>query len=469
VLALLFSSQRVEGGFREVPISSIPQAVHRVPEAPVINTTPDSEKAPRSRLIPRVRFCICFAVVLVYIAQLWTPLRLTGDSIELLSIASSAADGHGFLSQGRATHYPPGYPTMVICLERLGLANSAGLVGLNALLLLIGSASASYVALNYFCLGWNWAAMTLLCTIFNFVLIKHFTLPLSDVPFFGMSLTAVMLTVKADREQGKKYLAFLFLALLVSVLSVLVRSIGIALFPSLAWSLSVHFRVRSILFRNRRLLIGACTAAALICCIGVAVLVRTKYINEAMAILRHKGIANAIGDILLFRLREIGELLLNIPASRLGRLAPVIPLIGVAAGVALIRYAGRCKVGPTEVYLLAYIAIIFLWPYNDTRFWIPVLPLMFAEFFSVARPWSFAGWRRRIAVSYGVTYALLGCCGLAYSTLITFSGTDFPRRYGDWHLRATYQFFYSKGAMHQSGIDGLALETLRRYSRHSGS
>src|SRR5215475_4517308 len=97
----------------------------------------------------RVHVWILLVVCGLYVVQLWTPLRLDGDSIDLLSIASSAADGHGFLNHGQQTRYGVGYPTMVVWLERVGAARPWGLVGLNALFLLIGFICAKAVARQY--------------------------------------------------------------------------------------------------------------------------------------------------------------------------------------------------------------------------------------------------------------------------------------------------------------------------------
>ncbi len=134
-----------------------------------------------------------FAVCLLYMVQLRTPLRLTGDGIQLLSIASSAADGHGFLDRGHKTRYPPGYPAMVACLDRMGVARPWSLVGLNALFLFIAFVNTGYVIRHYFQLRSRWGIATLLLTALSFALVKHFTLTLTDIPFFGISMIALAL------------------------------------------------------------------------------------------------------------------------------------------------------------------------------------------------------------------------------------------------------------------------------------
>ncbi len=412
----------------------------------------------------RLLCCALLAVCLLYLVQLRTPLRLTGDAIELLSMAASAADGHGFLDHGHKTHYPPGYPAMVVCLDRVGAARPWSLVGLNFLFLLVGFVSAKYVARYYFQLSGNWGTATLLLTALSFALIKHFTLTLTDIPFLGLSLIAVALMVKAQNESGTSYYIFWAAAFSVSIVGVLVRPIAIALLPSLVWSLGAHLGFGEILRLNRKILIGCATLTVVVACAVSVLLLHTKYVQEALSTLAHQGLGRGFRNILLFRVHEIGELFLNAPASKLGLLAPLVWIFGATGTAALVACARRCRIGVVEVYLAAYLFIMLLWPYGDTRFWTPVLPLIFAELFSLAQPWTFTGWKKYVSVMYAAVYALMGLAALAYSTWITFSGREFPRRFGDDHLRATYELFYSDPQADRSRVNQAALELLQRYS-----
>jgi hypothetical protein len=416
-----------------------------------------------ANLRPHLLCWALLAVCLLYMVQLWTPLRLNGDAIELLSIASSAADGHGFLDHGQKTHYPPGYPAMVVCLDRVGEARPWSLVGLNALFLFVGFISANYVARHYFQLSSKWGIATLLFTALSFALIKHFTLTLTDIPFFGISMIAAALMVRAERESGASYYIFSAAALSISIVSVLVRPIAIALFPCLVWSLGAHLGFGEIRL-NKRILIGSAALAVVLAGSVSVLLLHTKYVQEALSVLARQGLGRSIRNILLFRVHEIGELSLNAPASKLGVLAPLVWVFGVTGTVALAVYVRHCRMGFVEVYLAAYMFILLLWPYGDTRFWTPVLPLMFAELFSLAQPWTFTGWKKYVTVLYSAVYALMGLVALAYSTWITFSGREFPRRYGDDHLRPTYELFYSDPHVDRSRVYEPALELLQRYS-----
>lgn len=418
----------------------------------------------RLRLLIWTFLPVCF----LYLVQLWTPLRLNGDAVVLLSVASSAADGHGFLDHGKPTHYPPGYPAMVVGLERVGAARPWGLVGLNALFLCIGFASAAYVARHYFRLSRDWAGIALLFAALDFALIKHFTLPLTDIPFFGISMFAVALLVRGERERGPKYYVFWAAALSTSAVGVLVRPVSIALFPCLLWSLGAHLSIGEIVRLNKRLIVIGLGVFSGIVFVVAVLLLHTRYVQEGLSVLAHQGLARGLRNTLLFRVHEIGELCLNAPAGRLGSLSPLVWIFGATAIVGLARYLRYCRLGFAEVYLAAYTLMMFVWPYGDTRFWTPVLPLIFAELFALARPWEFTGWKRRAIVLYAAVYVLMGFAALGYSSWITFSGREFPHRYGDGYLRSTYELLYSDpGARRSIAHDERALEVLDRYSRKS--
>ncbi len=410
--------------------------------------------------------CVLLVVCLLYLLQLWSPLRLNGDAIQLLSVASSAADGHGFRDHGQKTRYPPGYPAMIAILDRMREARPWTLVGLNAVFLFLGLGCTNYVARNYFLLNDRWAIVTVLFTALSFALIKHFTLPLTDIPFFGTSLAALALTVRAERNSGTRYYALWGAAVSTAIASVVIRPIAIALFPCLMWSLGEHLGVGRILRRDKKIRIACASGSVVLVVLATVVLLRTMYVRDALMVFAHQGTGRAIRDTLEFRVQEIGELFLNGPASKLRLLAPLIWVAGAIGIAILIIFGRRCRIGSVEIYLGTYLSIVLIWPYLDARFWVPVLPCIFAELFSLARPWMFTGWKKHIGITYSACYALMGLAALAYSTSITFAGRNFPLRFGDGNLRATYQTFYSHTHVDGAKVDPEALEVLERYAGH---
>jgi len=436
------------------------------------STTYKSEASGLPRTIALDRSSVlmwAFVVVcLIYAAQVLTPLRLDHDSIVLLSMAASASDGHGFLDHGSKTHYPPGYPAIVVGLERLGVARSWGFVGLNAISLFVGFAAAGYVALSYFSLSKNWAINVLLFTGLSFAVVKFFTIPQTDIVFFGMSLAAIALLVRAEDERGSKYYVMWAAAVVISIAAFLVRTIGITLFVTLAWSMGQHLGVLEALRRlKRRQLIAAVASLCSLVFVALIVFQNAKYVREAIAVFAKQGTNQSIRNFFLFRVHEIGELTLNVPASKLGPLASLVWVSG-AIGIAILAFSvRRWKLGTVEVYLASYAFVMILWPYCDPRFWIPVLPLAFAELFSSLRPWEVIGWKRRIWLSYAIVYGLFGIAALGFSSRITFSGRDFPSLSGTdntENLLSTYKLFHWGKRDPDAGVNEAALQLLQRYS-----
>jgi hypothetical protein len=110
----------------------------------------NSNHIPAQRSPARLAITIALAIIsLAYLAQIPTPLRLITDGIDYLLQASSAIDGHGFLSHGVHSMRPPGYPALIFLLAKAGLATSWAIVALNCLLLGIGCwASISFFAIR---------------------------------------------------------------------------------------------------------------------------------------------------------------------------------------------------------------------------------------------------------------------------------------------------------------------------------
>jgi hypothetical protein len=254
----------------------------------------------------------------------------------------------------------------------------------------------------------------------------------------------------------------------VSIAAMLVRPIGAALFPALAMSVTARFGIHQMLRFNRRAALVSCGCAIFVAFAIFFVLASTKYVKDAGSIISRQGLGHGIRSIVLFRLHEFGEMAINIPASKMGSLSFLIGIAGAAALAALLAcaYARRDSIGIVEIYLLGYSCIMFVWPYEDARFWMPVLPLILLEVVAVTMPRITSQRTRHAAAAYAALYMAMGFAALAYSTRITFSGEDFPRLYGDGHLRSTYEQYYSELPANSAPIDESALAVLQRYAPH---
>ena len=149
-------------------------------------------------------------------------------------------------------------------------------------------------------------------------------------------------------------------------------------------------------------------------------------------------ISTLILQIFSYRLTELGELFGNLPITKLPvKLHVIVPWMGLLLFALILRGLAtkRKKISPTEVFLVCYIGILFVWPYYDARFWLPIVPLLIAYSVLAVRNLRVP---KAVITIYCVIFAIIGFGVIAYSTRITFAGSKFPDRYGDGYLRPTY-------------------------------
>lgn len=407
-------------------------------------------------------------LAICYLLQVFSPLRLNADAVTLLSMGDSAAHGGGFLDSGQKTVFPPGYPALMALLIRVGLAHPWAIVGLNLIFLSIGLlATYSLLIRDFFEAK---AAALLICSLFllSFVVVKHSTIPLTDVPFFCFSMCCLSVMSRTTRmDWNWRFVIFVGGAWLLALAAITVRRVGVALVPPLVFVIVNSPNCKSLLERlsGRTKMIVVMTLVFL--GVGTAyVVTRTSTLSDFSSAVNRSNIFISIFNIISYRFTEFGELLVNIPRSKV----PVgfhvmVPWIGLL--LFLLTLAGldtkRREIGPAEVFLVCYMGILFVWPYYDPRFLLPVIPLLIS--YSVLGAKSFSLPNNVVAI-YCVAFATLGFVAIAYSTRISFSGSAFPDRYGDGILKPTYcaAFQACRDGSDSNKVDDKALRLLRLYN-----
>ena len=142
--------------------------------------------------------CVLVLLAATYLLQVLSPLRLNTDAIVFLTLGESAASGHGFLFRGHSTHFPSVYPIMLAGLDCARLGASWAFIGLNCIL--AGAAVFSSYALYRRAFGVSGQIAELLCSLvlLCWVIIKHVTLPTSDVAFLGWTTLALLACNQAE-------------------------------------------------------------------------------------------------------------------------------------------------------------------------------------------------------------------------------------------------------------------------------
>ena len=403
---------------------------------------------------------ICFGL------QIFSPLRLNTDAIVLLSVADSAAHGNGFLDDGQKTVFPPGYPALLAVLLRVGLGHSWVIISLNAVLLAVGVFATYRLLIREFFA--DKVVVLALCSLslLSYVVVKHFAIPLTDVPFFCFAMCCLAMISHAKKMSSNRGFVILTVAAcLFALAAITLRRIGVALVPSLIFMIVCSSQLRSLLVYLRRTKEIVALVFAILSISIVGIVSKTSTLSDFVAATNKSSTVAVFLEIWNFRLTEFGELFINIPMSKLpANLHFLVPFIGIV--LLLLTLGGlaakRQDLGSTEVFFIAYAGILFAWPFYDARFWLPVIPLLLAySALSVTR----IKLSKAIVMIYCSGFVLFGFMAIAYSTRISLSGHNFPDRYGDGVLRPTYcEAFQSCGDNDSKNVNRKALRLLREFS-----
>jgi hypothetical protein len=382
-------------------------------------------------------------------------------------MGDSAAHGGNILFGGQKTLFPPGYPLLLAILMRIGLAHSWAIIVLNLFFLSVGLYAAYSLLIREF--FEDKAVVLLICSFFllSYVVVKHSTIPLTDVPFFGCSMCCLaVMSQTAKAKLSNRFVVLSILACILVVGALLIRRVGVALLPPLVFMMvsSPHFKSMLKRISSQAKIVTVVILA--IACIGIALVVaKTSTLVDFAGVEKNLGISTLFIRILHYRLVEFGMLLGNCPILKM----PVyLQNLTLWAGFVLsvlvffVLVTRRRRIGPSEVYLVSYMGILFIWPYADGRFWLPVIPLLIAYFVLAIERLRLP---KIVTATYCIIFATLGFAAIVYSTRISFAGSAFPDRYGDGSLRSTYcaAFKTCQDSGDPSAINAEALRLIRDY------
>jgi hypothetical protein len=414
--------------------------------------------------IVKVQLAVILILVGVYCLQIATPLRLNTDTVILLSVAETAEHGGGFLYHGQTTIFPPGYPTLVAMLIRLHVAHVWVIIGINILFLVIGLLAIrnlfrSEGVAEIFTLG------VCILSALSFVYIKYSAIPLTDSVFFGVSMCCLAyMKPAASCTTWRRVIGSVVLVLL----AICIRRIGIALIP--AWLYMVVFKSdgRLLIKRFPGLKVTTVSVAAIVG-VAIALVVRkTSSLTDFHAVLNGNPFVDSMLRIFGFRLRELGEIAVNLPFPALPRMVQdVLPVVGalVFSLIMFGMFLRRKRFGEIEAYFLSYMAILMVWPYYDPRFWLPVIPLvMWYLALAVDLPTQNKT-AARLSECYVMIFAVLGVFSIASNTALSFSGSAFADLFaGSYHSTNCAVWRCKAADLAAVDVDGLHL--LRYYKQH---
>ncbi len=390
--------------------------------------------------------------------QLFSPFRLNTDSVKLLSMAVSAYEGHGYLINGKVPQLPSGYPFVVVCLMKAGLGHAVWLNALNWLCMAAGTACfAIYlrkIARASMAESLGMAALILS----SWVIIKHEAIPLSDPLYFLIVQACLLLAGLGRMSTGVRSAMGYGGALLLACLSPWIRTAGVSLIlagvfvQAILWirvrPASTGKNVPTLLYYTA----AGLAVAALFLCWAFILKHRVEGERSYLDILMrqfHKGpVPENMVTIIKLRLSEIAGLFFNIPGSKIH----FPSLLLQAAGLILcIPVLGACirKIGDNMelvAYLAIYTLVLSVWPFADTRFFIPILPSLIWLAYLGVREWVPDKYSGLVLKGGFVYFMATGMAALAYSCWLSLSAESFPTRYGDGSYRESYKAAWGQAA-----------------------
>lgn len=370
---------------------------------------------------------VAVAVVLFigYTAQLAGPLRVVDDGPLFLSGAWEIASGNEY----REPRMPRGYPQALSALALAGLNSNAGIVGLNLLSMVGGCALIFVVLHSQLDLSKRCSAMCAVLPCFSWLWVYLEPVPMSDLLFFFLC-AATLAALSQAAEYGQARPALILLAAILSVCAFFVRTIGVALFAAVAFA--------SLEQIARRVGRKAAIAAILLVVIpaGLAAIVFEKSLFTAgyVETWRETRQSTPASAIAWWRMGELGEVFENVSARAFVPKANSLPiesvsaselitaelqmssrLLGIAA-MALVAFGAvrRKRFSFVEAFLASYVLVLAVWPFNDPRFWAPVVPLLFAYGWLGLK--SLAGVKAAVVAKlYCIVFCLFGVTAMAHS------------------------------------------------------
>lgn len=386
-----------------------------------------SNKIPNN--VRNVSLVLLALVTLLTFVNVVTPLRLNTDGIRYLMIVEFMKGNLDSNSVAAKDFLPHGYPRLLWLIDRVGLLNGTMVTIMNLCSLLL----AGYFVTKL--LPLKNRAIFFVCLMLSFVNIKQSTLAVSDHLFSFLFFLAIYLWTASFK--GKRWA--ILPAFLVTVISIYVRTAGIALVAGIGFYMV--FRSSKTLFRSK--IVIAAIVAAVVAGI-VAFMINLTYIEQKVDYVRQLNLPSflsnpiALLDRILLHVLELGEVILNIPNSKLGSLLHIHSFdaaryLLIALGLVSIYLIYRA-IKTTQLYkhflfypVIAYLLMIALWPAYDTRFLLPLIPVIAYLLIN----WiSALSYKPLYKVVLALPFFCLGVTSALYSAGLSTSKTFFLNHYG---------------------------------------
>lgn len=395
-------------------------------------------------------YALLIVLVIVYLLNTTSWVRLNTDATRYLMILEYIK-GNPYFINAKNDFYPHGYPRLLQAMDALGILRKELTLLINLISLLGGT--------YFFCkiLNVRDIPVVLVFSLLCWVNINHFALGIPDLLFMMTSAVSLYCFQLFLENRRRRDLVFFFIG---TAISIYLRTAGV--FIPLAITLFLWYKnIRKI---NPFLQIGfVISSLAVVIFNWSSLKTKVDYLRQLdIDALFGPGEMNLLGRLRIHTI-ELGEIAANIGIAKLSlivpaNIAPVILLLsGIAAMVVIVHYIIKQKIYEKFIFwpILTYSGIIFVWPFYDARFFIPIIPFLLIAFIHTMQ----VNWKPlRLAA---IPFILIGLASLAFCSRLSLDKDYFVNNYSTKHL----QGIYSK---YRNGVTPAAADTtlylLRKYN-----
>lgn len=387
-------------------------------------------------------------LVAAYLANCFTPLRVSYDSIRYFALKETIEGSWPAEFGVQKDFLPYGYVLFLLTLSKLGIL-SAFTISFFHLLYLAGSL---YFVCRIFTPTVNFIYLVLL-TLLNWTVIKFTITPVSEMQFLFFSMGAIFFYHRFELTRKPAHAVLLAIFITAAVFT---RVVGLLLPMAMAISYIIkHYSSFLVLLKAKAYAWIIMISAGII---AIFLMWQLKFITYLGYLTRPltSDPKNFFTTNIRQHLVDWASIFLNSPVEKF-RSFPYYQLIQLTyalAGIIFLwiigkrifnkRYAIPLQI---RIYLVLYILLIFNWPFYEPRFWFPVLPLILAillQPFKLGKPF----YRYTpIAASW---YCIAGILSIGYYTWLTFDKRAFALRHENGIYRTEYEWHYFRNVAPRS-------------------
>lgn len=402
-------------------------------------------------------------IVAVYLADCFTPFRIHMDGLRYFAIKDCIEFGCPPDSPAATDYFPYGYTALLLIFSKLGILKSFYLVLINCIFLFTGL----YFFYKVFEKKIS-PVLFFLLVLINWLFVKYAAHPLSEMQYIFFSLLGVYFF---HRFIVEKKIQMLLLSLIFSWLAFVTKTVGITLLGALAVGLIWEFREAQLAFlKKHRLLVGS---LMLLLVAALVFFSRFLGINHYANVLSEHFKEAPFFTRMEWRFKEWGEMFLNTPSNKvidhvakLGKYGFVLVGIVIFSWFIFKLYFRKNDIPFfIKAYFLFYCIIIFNWPFNDPRFWIPVMPLMAAIVLQL--PTGENKLTRFLSSTLLVVYLALGTFACGYMVYTSFDKKELAKNQAKGLYQNEYEIhFYGKPLSDTAThIDPYIVNFLNKYDK----